>query len=51
METGGWIIMALSVGGVSLFFFWTLYMAVTRKSSTKHIHSTLDEPPDIEEDE
>jgi len=51
MTTGGWIIMILSVTGVSALFFWSLHLALTREQDPEHLHSTLDEPPDIEEDE
>lgn len=50
MNSGGWVIMLLSVGGVTAFFLWTLFMVLTRKPGSPEIHSTLDEPPDIDED-
>ncbi|MCR9141280.1 MAG: hypothetical protein NXI24_03450 [bacterium] len=47
MTIGGWIIMILSVGGVSAFFGWALTMVLTRKSDPKdRLHSTLDRTPD-----
>jgi hypothetical protein len=49
MTIGGWIIMIISISFVSIFFGWTLYLVLTHKKSIEHLHSTLDEPPDIEE--
>ncbi len=49
MTPGGWIIMTLSVSGVTLFFGWTLYLVLTKKAESEHMHSTLDETPDMEE--
>ena len=53
MDPSGWFVMIISVGGVSAFFAWTLYMVMTRKpSETEHMHSVLsDTPPDIDLDE
>ncbi|MCB1319578.1 MAG: hypothetical protein KDK34_04975 [Leptospiraceae bacterium] len=51
MQPGGWLIMLLSVGGVTLFFGWSLFLVLTRKSADReHMHSTLDEPPDLNTD-
>ena len=50
MTIGGWIIMLLSVGGVTFFFGWSLYMVFTKNEASEHIHSTLDETPDIGKD-
>ncbi len=49
MNTGGWIIMLLSVCGVTAFFGWNLYLVMTRQPPPE-LHSTLDEPPDIGRD-
>ena len=49
MNAGGWLIMILSVGSVTVFFIWNLYMVLT-KQPPPEIHSTLDEPPDIGKD-
>lgn len=49
MTAGGWISMILSVGFVTVFFGWTLYLVMSRKEEdTEHIHSTMDETPDME---
>lgn len=51
MNIGGWIIMLLSVAGVTALFAWSLYLAVTREEDpVEHLHSTLDQPPDITKD-
>lgn len=48
MTTGGWIIMILSVGFVSGLFGWSLFK-VMKEPDMDSIHSTMDEPPDVEE--
>lgn len=49
MTAGGWITMIISVGGVTVFFGWALTMVLTRKNHPEeHMHSTLDQPPDVE---
>lgn len=50
MTFGGWIIMFLSITFVTVLFVWSLYMVFTHKKTAKHLHSTLDEPPDVKED-
>ncbi len=50
MTIGGWIIMLFSITIVSIFFGWSLYMVFTHKKTAEHLHSTLDETPDIKED-
>lgn len=49
MTISGWITMILSVGGVALFFFYSLMLVITKESNKKKIHSTLDQTPDTEE--
>ncbi len=51
MTLAGWIIMIVSISLVSLFFFWSLFLVFTHKKSLEYLHSTLDEPPDIKENE
>ena len=52
MNTGGWIIMVLSVGGVTCLLSWCIYKVFAIPKSVEHLHSTADvEPPDIERDE
>ena len=52
MNTGGWIVMIIAVGGVTGLLSWCVYKVVTTPGSTEHLHSKADiETPDIEEDE
>ncbi len=51
MTTGGWIVMFLSVGGVSSLMLWCVYKVLSTPGSETHLHSQADiEPPDIEEE-
>jgi hypothetical protein len=50
MTTGGFIIMTVSVTGVTIFFGWTLYMVFLKKDTGHKMHSTLDETPDVDDD-
>jgi hypothetical protein len=50
MTVGGWIVMALSVGGVTLLMGWCIYKVLTIPGSTEHLHSPADiETPDTDE--
>ena len=44
METGGWIMMCLSVGAVVCLFFWCLYrvMTLAPAEDVDHLHGELD---------
>jgi len=42
MNTGGWIIMIVAVGGVVSFFAWCMFKVITTRESTEHIHSPAD---------
>ncbi len=49
MTAGGWIMMIVSVGGVTAFFGWCMAKVLTTPDSTAHIHSQADiQPPDLE---
>jgi hypothetical protein len=50
MTLGGWIIMTLSISFVSILFIWSLFLVLTHKKEIEHLHSTLDETPDIKEE-
>jgi hypothetical protein len=50
MTIGGWIFMFLSVGGVTLFFVWSMSVVLTRKSAPERLHSTIEETPDMDEE-
>jgi len=45
MNTGGWLVMLLSVGGVTLLFVWCIWKVFTTKGETEHIHGFEVEPP------
>lgn len=50
MNQGGWIIMALSVGFVTVLLVWCIFKVVSTPGSTEHLHTQADIPtPDIEE--
>lgn len=46
MNSGGWIIMTLSVGTVSLLFAWCVWKVLTTPGETGHIHGFEIETPD-----
>jgi hypothetical protein len=45
MNTGGWIIMALSVGGMTLLLAWCIFKVLSTPGSSGHLHSQLDIDP------
>lgn len=49
MTLGGWFIMITSITFVTVLFAWSLFLVLTHKKTIEHLHSTLDETPDIEE--
>jgi hypothetical protein len=50
MTIGGWIVMTLSVGGVTALMAWCTYRVLTTPGSEAHLHSQADiETPDVEE--
>lgn len=46
MSFGGWIIMALSVGGVSALFAWCIYKVLTTPGESDRVHGFEIETPD-----
>ncbi len=51
MTLGGWVVMILSVGGVTSLLLWCIYKVLTTPESVEHLHSQADiETPDIHED-
>jgi hypothetical protein len=50
MTSGGWLVMLFSVGGVTAFFSWSMYLVLFREKE-EHMHSTLDETPDMREEQ
>ena len=49
MSAGGWIIMLVSVGGMSALFFWCIRKALTLPDATEHMHSQSDIDPHDQE--
>jgi di/tricarboxylate transporter len=50
LTTGGWVIMVLSVGFVTLLLAWCIYKVVTTPGETEHLHTQADiEPPDVKQ--
>jgi len=50
MTVGGWIVMLLSVGGVTSLLGWCIYKVVSTPGSSGHLHAQADiETPDTEE--
>ena len=51
MTVGGWIVMTLSVGFVTALFGTTLFMILRKKPDpTEHMHSTMEETPDMHDE-
>lgn len=51
MSAGGWLTMILSVGFVTALFVWSMALTLGRKENdVEHLHSTHDEPPDLDRD-
>lgn len=51
MSFDGWIVMLLSVGGTTAFFFWCISRVIRPPDSTGKIHGVLDTELEIEEAE
>jgi hypothetical protein len=50
MTLGGWIVMLLSVGGVTGLTAWCVYKVLTTPGSTEHLHRQVDiETPDMQD--
>lgn len=45
MSVAGWIIMFVSVFGMTLLFFWCIRKVLTLPDGTEHIHSQSDIDP------
>lgn len=48
MTLYGWIIMALSVGSVSLLLAWCVIKVFTTPEESEHVHGFEQETPDVE---
>jgi len=42
MTAGGWIIMVLSVGGVTTFFGWCVWKVLSTPGSEEHVHDPIE---------
>ena len=51
MTLDGWIVMLLSVGGTTAFFFWCIRRVLRSPDSTGKMHGVLDTELEIEEKE
>ncbi len=51
MTIAGWIIMLLSVGGVTTLFIWCLAKVLSTPGETEHIHGFEMEAPEEKERE
>lgn len=51
MTLGGWIVMLLSVGATTGFFFWCISRVLGPPDKTKKMHGVLDTELAIEEEE
>ena len=51
MSLGGWLVMILSVGGTTAFFFWCIRRVLRPPDSTGKMHGVLDTELEIEEAE
>ncbi|MCC5829325.1 MAG: hypothetical protein JJU36_07740 [Phycisphaeraceae bacterium] len=47
----GWLVMLVSVGGVTVFLLWCVIKVLSNRDTASHIHSTADiEPTDLDRD-
>jgi len=51
MSLAGWVVMLISVGGTTVFFFWCISRVLRPPDSTKKMHGVLDTELEIEESE
>ncbi|MDP0498953.1 MAG: hypothetical protein Q7P63_02530 [Verrucomicrobiota bacterium JB022] len=49
MDTGGWIIMTLSVTAATTLFLWCMFKVLTTPGETEHVHGFEQETPDVAE--
>ena len=51
MTTGGWIVMVLAVGGMTILLGWCISRVLSTPGTAERLHGTADiEPPDTEQD-
>lgn len=51
MTAGGLIVMVLSVGGTTAFFFWCIHRVLRKPGETEKMHGFLDTEVKIEDEE
>lgn len=52
MTIGGWIMMIVSVSGMTGLLGWCIWKVVSTPGSTEHLHSPADiEPPDVHDED
>ena len=51
MNTGGWIILMLSIGTVSTLFVWCITKVLSTPGETEHMHGFDVDTPDQREDD
>ena len=51
MNTSGWIVMILSVGGMTVFLGWCIFKVLTTPGSSEHLHTQVDIDPHDEDEE
>ncbi len=49
MTLGGWIMMSISVGGVTLLFLWCMWKSLTTPGESEKMHGFEFETPDEKE--
>ncbi|MFA7236553.1 MAG: hypothetical protein WC058_06800 [Phycisphaeraceae bacterium] len=49
LTPGGWTVMLLSVGFVTILLTWCIGKVVTTPGSEEHLHSQSDATPDMDE--
>lgn len=45
MTSGGWIILIMSIGTVSILFFWCIFKLLSIPKETKHLHDLEPKTP------
>jgi hypothetical protein len=49
MTSAGWMVMAFSVGTVTILFLWCVYKVLTAPEQTENVHRRELHTPDMEE--
>jgi len=51
MNAGGWIVMTMAVGGMTLFLGWCIFKVLTTPGSSEHLHTQADIDPHDNDDD